>query len=71
MSDDPIMSNKISAQCMTDKNLKKLELAQVLQSGGIRRTETRMCKNNKSSKKIYKGCIIAYRNCRNQDFLPI
>ena len=40
MSEDPILSDRKSAQCMTDKNLKKLELAQVLQSaesGGIRR----------------------------------
>ena len=38
------MSYKISAQCMTDKNLKKLELAQVLGSDNAERPpESRCC----------------------------
>ena len=37
MSEDPIMSDIKSAQGMTDKNLKKLELAQVLDSDNAER----------------------------------
>ena len=44
MSEDPIMSHRKSAQCMTDKNLKKLELAQVLGSDNAERPpESRCC----------------------------